>query len=364
MSNFKGELESTGEPEMRASDYSSDIPVLLIYNLDPKWSAQEQAGVIDVTSQVGQALSITGHPTTLVPVTSNDLDSVLSGYNPLEYIIFNWCEGLPGVHDSEAIVVEYLEQHNYTFTGATSATLQLAADKCRVKRLLDEAGILTPSWETYEKSSSINWKNFPAIVKPSREHCSQGIHRNAVVTTEARLKNRIRYIIKRFQHPALVENFINGRELHISLWGDGEIEMLPPAEMEFPPFEDQYDRVCTYESKFVPESKQYKNIKTVLPAPLSENELRDLEQICKAAYLLMECRDYARIDLRMKDGLFYILDINPNADICPDTSTIAAAEMAGYTYKDFLGRLVLLAAQRHYKKTDELTVPVRRFVGN
>jgi D-alanine-D-alanine ligase len=352
------------KPEMGIEICLPEIPILILYNLDPKWSAQEQEGVIEVTSQVGQAISVTGHPTTLVPVKSSDLDSVLSDFNPLDYIIFNWCEGLPGVPDSEPIVAEYLEQHHFTFTGATSATLQLAADKSRVKRLLDEAGIPTPRWETFEKSSSVNWKHFPAIVKPSREHCSEGIHRNAVVRTETRLKNRIRYVIKRFQHPALVEDFIDGRELHISLWGDGDIEMLPPAEMEFPPFEEQYGRVCTYESKFVPESKQYRNIKTVLPAPLSENELSDLEQICKAAYLLMECRDYARIDLRMKDGHFYILDINPNADICPDTSTIAAAELAGYTYKDFLSRLVSLAAQRHAKRISELAVPVRRFISN
>jgi D-alanine-D-alanine ligase len=357
VSDFKREIDETGKLAMRVGLYPSEIPVLLLYNLDQKWSAQEQAGVIEVTTHVGRILCNAGYPTTLVPVTSSDLDSVLSEYNPLEFIVFNWCEGLPGVRDSEASVVEYLEQHNYTFTGSTSATLQLASDKCRVKRLLDEAGILTPRWGNYEKSASVNWKNFPAIVKPAREHCSEGIHRNAVVTTETRLKNRIRYVIKRFQHPALVEDFIDGRELHISLWGDGEIEMLPPAEMEFPSFENQNDRVCTYESKFVPESKQYKNIKTVLPAPLGENERRDLEQICKAAYALMGCRDYARIDLRMKDGLFYILDINPNADICPDTSTIAAAEFAGYTYKDFLVRLVLLAAQRHSKRSGELALP-------
>jgi D-alanine-D-alanine ligase len=347
---------------MRIGIYPSEIPVLVLYNLDPKWSAREQAEVLDATSQVGKALCIAGYPTTLVPVTNSDLDSVLSDYNPLEYIVFNWCESLPGVHHSESLVVEYLEQNGFTFTGASSATLALALDKNRVKQLLDEAGILTPRWGTYDKSYSVNWKRFPAVVKPSREHCSEGINRNAVVTTEASLKNRIRYIIKRFQHPALVEDFIAGRELHVSLWGNSDVEMLPPAEMEFSSIEDEYDRLCTYESKFVPESKQYKNIKTLLPAPLSECELLDVEQICKAAYVLMGSCDYARIDIRMKDGLFYITDINPNADICPDTSTISAAEFAGYTYEDFLGRLVLLAAQRHPKFGSEFALASRQYL--
>jgi len=321
--------------------------VLLLYNLDPKWSTREQAGALDATSQLDKALRIAGFPTTLVQVTNSDLTSVLSGYNPLECIVFNWCESLPGVHHSEWLVAEYLEQHGFTFTGAGSATLASAYDKRHVKRLLDEAGILTPTWELYDKGCSIDWRRFPAIIKPSREHCSEGIHRDSVVMTETRLKSRIRYVIRRFEHPALVEDFIDGRELHVSLWGNREIDVLPPAEMEFPSLKDVHCRLCTYESKFVSQSEQYSNIKTLLPAPLSECELQEVEQVCRAAYVLMGCRDYARIDMRMKDGLFYILDINPNADICPDTSTIAAAEFVGYTYDDFLKRLVLLAAERH-----------------
>ena len=336
----------------------SEIPVLLLYNLDPGWSAQEQAEALDGTSQIGEALRIAGFPTTLVQVTNSDLTGVLSGYDPLEYIVFNWCDSLPGVHHSESLVAEYLEQHGFTFTGAGSATLASAYDKCHVKRLLDEAGIPTPMWELYEKGCSIDWRRFPAIIKPSREHCSEGIHRDSVVITETSLKNRVRYIIKRFQHPALVEDFIDGRELHVSLWGNRDIDVLPPAEMEFPSFQDVHYRLCTYEAKFVSESAQYRNIKTLLPAPLSESELREVEQVCRAAYVLMGCRDYARIDVRMKDGLFYILDINPNADICPDTSTILAAELVGYTYSDFLRRLVFLAAERHPKWESEFSLPV------
>jgi D-alanine-D-alanine ligase len=336
----------------------SEIPVLLLYNLDPKWSTREQAEALDATSQLDKALRIAGFPTTLVQVTNSDLDSVLSSYDPLEYIVFNWCESLPGVHHSEWLVAEYLEQHGFTFTGAGSATLASAYDKRHVKRLLDEAGILTPTWELYDKGCPINWRRFPAIIKPSREHCSEGIHPDSVVMTETRLKSRIRYIIRRFQHAALVEDFIDGRELHVSLWGNRDIDVLPPAEMEFPSLKDVHYRLCTYESKFVSESEQYKSINTLLPAPLSECELRELEQVCRTAYVLMGCRDYARIDMRMKDGLFYILDINPNADICPDTSTISAAELAGYTYADFLKRLVLLAAERHPRWESEFDLSI------
>jgi D-alanine-D-alanine ligase len=343
---------------MRIEICPSEIPVLLLYNLDPKWSTQEKAEALDATSKVSEALCTAGFPITPVQVTNSDLDIALSGYDPLQYIVFNWCEALPGVHHSEWLVAEYLEQHGFTFTGAGPAALASAYDKCHVKRLLDEAGIPTPVWELYDKGCSIGWRRFPAIIKPSSEHCSEGIHRDSVVMTETSLKNRVRYIIRRFRHPALVEDFIDGRELHVSLWGNRDIDVLPPAEMEFPPFRDVHCHLCTYESKFVPESELYKSINTLLPAPLSESELREVEQVCRAAYALMGCRDYARIDMRMKDGLFYILDINSNADICPDTSTVLAAEFAGYTYSDFLTRLVLLAAERHPRWESEFALPV------
>jgi D-alanine-D-alanine ligase len=327
--------------------YPSKIPVLLLFNLDRNWTAQEQEEVFNVTSQLERAIASSGYPATLVPVTDNDLDRSLDKFDPLEYVVFNWCEGLPGVVHSEWLVAEYLEKRGFTFTGASSATIALAQDKFNVKQILDKSGIPTPRWQIYNSAGNVRWNRFPAIVKPSREHSSEGIDRNAVVTAEAELKNRIAYILEKFQQPVLVEDFIDGRELHVSLWDSGSVDMLPPAEMEFSLLKDKHDRICSYEAKFVPESEQYQKIETVLPAPLTESELLDVEMVCKAAYTAAGCRDYARIDMRISDGVQYVIDVNPNADISPDTSTVAAAELAGYTYGEFGGRIVNLAARRH-----------------
>ena len=336
-----------GKPEVPLDTCLSGIPVLLLFDLDTNWTAQEQEEVCKVTSQLNKAIGAIGYKTTPVPVTNKDIDSALAPFDPLEHIVFNWCESLPGIDHSEWLVAKYLEKRGFTFTGASSTTLAQAQDKFRIKQILDKSGIPTPRWQTYNHTSTARWDRFPAIVKASREHCSEGIDRNAVVTTEAELKNRISYIIEKFRQPALVEDFIDGRELHVSLWGNGEIDMLPPAEMEFSFFKDEHDRICSYEAKFVPESEQYQKINTVLPAPLSEDELREVEQVCKATYLATGCRDYARIDMRIKDDGLYVIDINANADISPDTSTISAAEYAGYTYGNFGGRIVSFAIQRH-----------------
>lgn len=324
----------------------SEISVLLLFNLDPDWPAKEQEEVISITSSFEKAIATLGYQTNMVPVTASNLN-FLSKYSPLEHVVFNLCESLPGVRHSEWLVADFLEQRGFTFTGASAATIALAQDKYRLKQLLDVSEIMTPRWQTYNRDSVVKWKCFPAIVKPSMEHCSEGIDRNAVCTTQSELINRVNYIIEEFRQPAMVEDFIDGRELHVSLWGNGRINVLPPAEMEFSFFTDPHDRLCTYESKFVPESIQYQNINTVLPASLSENELCEVERLCKAAYKVAECRDYARIDLRIMDGLIYILDVNPNPDISPDTSTVSAAELIGYTYGELGEYIVQLAVRRH-----------------
>ena len=327
--------------------YPSKTSVLLLFNLDPDWVYQDRQEALEAAATLEQAICGIGYKTTLIPVTSSDLDFALSGYEPLDHIVFNWCEGLPGVPHSEWLVAEYLERRGFIFTGASADNLALAQDKCRVKHLLQRSGIPTPYWQTHTVASSVPWGRFPAIVKPSREHCSEGIDRNAVCMTEAELKSRINYVLERYHQPALVEDFIDGREFHVSLWGNGAIEVLPPVEMEFSMFDDQHDRICSYEAKFVPGSVPYQNIRTILPAPLSKEEFRSLSQISISAYAVTGCRDYARIDIRMKDGVFYVIDINPNSDISPDTSTILASDYLGYSYGEFGGRIISLAAHRH-----------------
>jgi D-alanine-D-alanine ligase len=93
-----------------------------------------------------------------------------------------------------------------------------------------------------------DWERFPAIVKPAFEHCSLGIDTNAVVLDAKELGDRVAYIRETYAQPALVEEFIDGREFHVTLWGNGHIHMLPPAEMDFSAFTDVRDRLCTFDS--------------------------------------------------------------------------------------------------------------------
>jgi D-alanine-D-alanine ligase len=179
------------------------------------------------------------------------------------------------------------------------------------------------------------------------EHCSMGITQDSVVLNQAELKNRISFILDQYCQPALVEDLIDGREFHVSVWGNETLTVLPPAEMDFSFFGNVKDRLCTYDSKFIPGSEHYEKIETLLPAPLTSDETDALERVCKNAYVALGCRDYARMDIRLRDNIFYVLDVNPNADISIDASMACAAEAAGISYGQMGNLIVRMAAQRH-----------------
>lgn len=323
------------------------IPVVLLYNVNPEWTQDEKDEVIRLSTQLSDALISIGHPTFPVPIADNDIARYLHPFDPDKYIIFNWCEGLPGIENSESLVIKKLETLGYTFTGADSETLSLAYDKYRVKVILDKAGIPTPAWRICNSPDIKDWKIFPAIVKPQNEHCSAGITPESVVMNQTDLKNRISFILDKYSQPALVEDFIDGREFHVSVWGNDKLTVLPAAEMDFSDFGNMKDRLCTYDAKFIPGSRHYEKIETLLPAPLTNDQKKDLEHVCGNAYRAIGCRDYARMDIRLRNNVFYVLDVNPNADISSDASMACAAEADGISYAQMGSLIVRMAAQRH-----------------
>jgi D-alanine-D-alanine ligase len=324
-----------------------NIPVILLYNVDPDWKQEEKNEVVSLSRQLGNALIDIGHPTVFVTVRSDNISSPLAAFHPRDHIVFNWCESLPGVKHSEWLVAKKLEMLGFTFTGAGSKTLALSQDKYRVKKILEKARVPTPAWRIFHHPDSNDWDKFPAIVKPVNEHSSEGITPDSVVMTQKELQKIIGIILDQYKQPVLVEDFIDGREFHVTVWGNELLEVLPPAEMDFSFFTNIKDRLCTYDSKFTAGTKHYEKIKTLLPAPLKNKEIEALEKICKDAYRAVECRDYARFDIRHRDGIFYVLDVNPNADISSDASMACAAEIAGFSYGQMGSRIVKLAARRH-----------------
>ncbi len=323
------------------------LPVLLLHNLDHSWPQHDIDQSLLLGGLMFDALQAEGHPLFLARLEDDQLASLLQKYDSNEVVVFNWCEEVPGIPRSAWMVAQELERQGFTYTGADYPSLVFSQDKRQVQQRMTDAHVPTPDWKVYDFPCELNWHLFPAIVKPSLEHYSLGIERDSVVQTEAELLNRVAYVAEKFQQPVLVEEFIDGREFHVGVIGNGQLQMLPPAEVDFSMYDDIHDRLCTYDANFNPDTLAYQNSWAKLPVELTSNELKKMEKAVLGAYRATNCRDYARLDLRMRDGEIYILDVNHNADLSPDNSLIKAAELVGYSYGQFASLLVNLAAQRH-----------------
>ena len=336
----------------RRADLRTDIPILMFFNMDfIEWTEKDQRDVHELVLTLKEAMINIGHSVTSVQLSDANIFDIFKNYDPDHYIVFNWCEGIPGIPHSFAKAAQTLEYLGFTFTGSSSLVLELTDDKCRVKEILDLKKISTPYWKVYPTSDIQEWNLFPAIVKPPLEHCSIGISPESVVTNQDDLRNQAAYVIEEFHQPAIVEEFIDGREFQVGIWGNTEPEVLPPVEADFSLLEDPRDHLCTVDSKDDPTSYRYQKWNMIVPAPLNSKENGRLNQLCKDAYQAIGVRDYARMDVRYKDGVFYILDVNTNPYIGPECGLIKAAELVGYSYGEFGSQLVNFAWQRQKIKS-------------
>ncbi|MBM3122275.1 MAG: hypothetical protein FJZ97_08835, partial [Chloroflexi bacterium] len=191
------------------TDDRNDLPVLLIHNIDPEWPESDALYARKQASEALRALRGVGHPVTSVTVRQPDLKRLLRRYSPGEYIVFNWCEGLPGVDRSEPQVARELEALGFTFTGGSSAVLELSCDKARSRDAMLKAHVPIPVGRIFEKVDGARWDRFPAIVKPVLEHSSIGISADSVVENRTQLRRQLETVLEDFG-PALVEEFIDG----------------------------------------------------------------------------------------------------------------------------------------------------------
>ena len=326
----------------------TDVPVLLLHNVDDDWEAADVEDAEREATLLEEALRALGHPVENVPVRTPAVKECLQPFDPSRYVVFNWVEGLQGVVRGDVIAARALAELGFAYTGSTADVIELAWEKPRVKRLMVKRGIPTPKWLLAESAHVAAWDAFPAIVKPAEEHCSIGVDRDSVVLTLDELRARVHLVVTKYHQPALVEEFIDGREFHVAVWGnDRSLKMLPPAEMDFSAFTDVHDHLCTFDSKFCPGTAHYERIEMRIPAELTPLEHATLEKTAFATFRAFHCRDYARLDVRLRDGVFYVVDVNPNPDIRTETSIHFAAEKAGFAFGELGSRLVGLAARRH-----------------
>lgn len=323
--------------------------IILLYNLDTTWTRSEQKEVCRLVEKMQAGLEEQKYH--VQPVEVHDNLAELDAYDPLEWLVFNWCEGFAGLPWSDNLVAKELERRGFAFTGAGSKILNKNQDKWRVKRALHAAKIPTPTSRVMKSAVEAGeWEYFPAIVKPVAQHSSVGISTQSVVDHREALIRQVRRVYGEFGEAALVEPFIDGREFHVAVWGNRKVEALPPVELDFSGFADLHERLYTYECKFIRRSRGMQGIDWYCPAPADAGMRAKLQSVAIAAYRAIGCRDYARMDLRWWNNQPLVLDVNSNPDLHPESVFPMATEAVGMTYGEMAGRLVELAMSRLKRK--------------
>lgn len=270
-----------------------------------------------------------------------DVEDVLLNYDPRETLIFNYCDGYIDDPCGYDPVTQVFEKLGFAFSGADDATLQWSVDKAITKTRLVANGIPTPDYQIYENSHINDWNKYPALVKPSRLHGSVGILPDSVVETPAQLVTQIERILDMHAQPALVEDFIEGLEYRVGVWGNGELEVLPLSRIIFEPPPGQRFELKDFATKWGDSGMDLE-----IPAAVPPHVLENIEKMVKASYRAVDMRDYGAVDVRLRGDQPYVIDPNQNPDISEENSFVYMAESIGKNYGQMLAHIVQLAAHR------------------
>jgi D-alanine-D-alanine ligase len=334
-------------------------PVLVAYNL-PRvregtaegigaWTESE-AGVLEEVSAVTEALERLGVRHRSVGIHGlDDLRAVLATAG--EPVMFNLIEDLEGSQGDASLAPSLCRSFGKACTGGDSRCLGLSSDKWLSKASLASFGVPCPQGVLVGPGSPIPGQLPPAplIVKPVSRDGSEGIEPASVVeSTGADLRKAVEQVHHQFNQPALVEQFIEGREINASLLQrGGQVQVLPLAEIDFSAFPPHRPHIVDYRAKWAAGSFEYRNTPRLIPAGLNERQAKRIRRTALDAWGAVGCTDYARVDFRLDgSGNAFVLEVNANPDISPNAGFAAALRAAGIKYEDFVRTVISNAASR------------------
>ncbi len=321
-----------------------------------KPKAQEAAvdlseiGVMEEMQDIKGALEELGYRVSVMNVDGNVFRLIDYLRSEKPDLIYNLVECVENESQQEMNVAGIYELLKIPYTGASALTLGTALHKARVKEILSYHGIKTPRFHLVrpdEKDFMNGHLRFPMIVKPSHEDASVGISDKSVVYNLNDLRKRVRYIIHEFDQPALVEEYIEGRELNVAILGNHPPVALPISEIDFSGLHEGMHKIVSYEAKWVHGTVEFEGTKGVCPAPLTALQEARIKDIALRSASLIGTRDYSRVDIRLnRDGVPYVLEVNPNPDISDDAGFARSARAYGLTFHQTIGKIVEIALER------------------
>lgn len=264
-------------------------------------------------------------------------------------VFFNLTESYAGDDTKDLHIAAYLELLGKPYTGNGPRALHLGQDKVLAKKLLCFHGVPTPEFVTVPRRARVPHRRppFPLIVKPAREDGSIGIDSGSVVRDARRLREQIDYVHESFGGVALVERYIEGRDIYVGVVGNDPPEALPLVEVDFSRLPEGVPRIAGTEVKWWRDSEIYRLTPSVFPRGLSRALTNRLQRTAVEAYQALGLRDYGRVDLRLgDDGGIHVLEVNPNPWLASECEFVMAWKKSGRSYEALIEALVGMALSR------------------
>jgi D-alanine-D-alanine ligase len=261
-------------------------------------------------------------------------------------IVFNLLEEFDGIVTYDQHVVAFLELMRQPYTGCNPRGMLLSRDKVLSKQLLSYHRVPTPQFMVFARGRKLNVSRklrFPLFVKSSTDDASLGIAHASVVADERQLGERISFIHEQTHADALVEEYIEGRELYVGVIGNDRLKVLPVWEMSFGSLPENLPAIATRKVKWDRRYQQKYGITTAAAVNLPEGTAVRMEQMAKRIFRALHLTGYARMDFRLRaDGTLYVLEANANPNLSADEDLAQSALTAGLDYDALLHRIVQL----------------------
>ena len=296
----------------------------------------------DVTSTLRKS----GHDVRCVGVLDSltELRSAIADWKP--DIVFNLLEEFDGIVTYDQHVVAFLELLRQPYTGSNPRGLLLSRDKSLCKQLLAYHRIPTPHFTVFRRGVRVNIPRrlrFPLFVKSTTEDASLGIAQASVVEDAGKLKERIDFVHEQVGSDALVEEYIEGRELYVGVMGNDRLRRLPVWEMVFGSMPDSLAAIATRKVKWDKRYQEKYGITTHAAEDLPAPVVARLDKLSRRIYRALGLSGYARMDFRVTaDGQVYVLEANANPNLEAAEDFAESARAAGVAYDELLERLMTL----------------------
>lgn len=263
------------------------------------------------------------------------------------HICFNMLEEFHGQVGFDHNVVAWLELMRARYTGCNARGLVLARDKALAKKIFTYHRIRTPKFQVFPRGRRVRLPKrlqYPLFVKSVVEDASMGISQASVVRNDEQLQKRVAWVHDQTDSAALVEEYIEGRELYLSLLGNRRLQTFPLWEIVLDNLPDSAERVATRRIKFDVAYQEKYSIETRRARDLPDGLEERIHKMGKRMYRVLGLSGYARIDLRYResDQQIYVLEANPNPDLSSDEDYALSCEAGGLEYEDLIQRIVSL----------------------